>query len=121
MRIERSTIEGILLLTPTKHSDDRGFFSEVFRSDVFAAEGIQATFVQDSHALSAQRGILRGLHFQAAPHAQGKLIRCSRGAILDRLSTFDTLRQRTAATWPPKSPPRIGGRSGSRRGSPMVI
>jgi dTDP-4-dehydrorhamnose 3,5-epimerase len=83
MRIERSTIEGILLLTPTKHSDDRGFFSEVFRSDVFAAEGIQATFVQDNHALSAQRGILRGLHFQAAPHAQGKLIRCSRGAILD--------------------------------------
>ncbi|HXQ29101.1 MAG TPA: dTDP-4-dehydrorhamnose 3,5-epimerase [Gemmatimonadales bacterium] len=83
MRIERLAIKDILSLTPTKHGDERGFFSEVFRSDVLAAEGVQATFVQDNHALSAQPGVLRGLHFQAPPHAQGKLVRCTHGAILD--------------------------------------
>ena len=73
----------MLSLLPTQHSDQRGFFSEVYRGDVFAAHGHTEPFVQDSHVFSAHRGVLRGLHFQLGPSAQGKLVRCTRGAILD--------------------------------------
>jgi dTDP-4-dehydrorhamnose 3,5-epimerase len=83
MQIERLEIPDLLLVTPRKHSDQRGFFSETFRADVFAGSGAEASFVQDNHVLSMQKGVLRGLHFQTPPHAQGKLIRCTRGAILD--------------------------------------
>jgi dTDP-4-dehydrorhamnose 3,5-epimerase len=83
MKIERLEIADMLLLTPTRLGDSRGFFSETFRADGFAAHGVDATFVQDNHAFSAKKGVLRGLHFQVPPHAQGKLVRCTRGAILD--------------------------------------
>lgn len=83
MKIELLQIADVLLLTPTRHGDSRGFFSETFRADAFADYGVDATFVQDNHAFSAQKGVLRGLHFQVPPHAQGKLVRCTRGAILD--------------------------------------
>jgi dTDP-4-dehydrorhamnose 3,5-epimerase len=83
MKIELLEIADVLLLTPTRHGDSRGFFSETFRADAFADYGVDATFVQDNHAFSAQKGVLRGLHFQVSPHAQGKLVRCTRGAILD--------------------------------------
>ena len=71
------------LITPTRHGDQRGFFSEVFRRDAFAANGVTADFVQDNHAYSQAVGVLRGLHYQTPPSAQGKLVRCARGAILD--------------------------------------
>jgi dTDP-4-dehydrorhamnose 3,5-epimerase len=83
MKIERLEIADILMVTPARHGDSRGFFSETFRADAFAKHGVDATFVQDNHAFSAQKGVLRGLHFQVAPRAQGKLVRCTRGAILD--------------------------------------
>jgi dTDP-4-dehydrorhamnose 3,5-epimerase len=83
MLIERVSIDDLLLLVPTKRSDSRGFFSEVYRRDVLAAEGVQAEFVQDNHVFSAERGTLRGLHFQTPPKVQGKLVRCTHGAILD--------------------------------------
>jgi dTDP-4-dehydrorhamnose 3,5-epimerase len=83
MQIERLKIPDLLLVTPTKHGDQRGFFSEIFRADVLAGFGVEASFVQDNHVHSTQRGVLRGLHYQTQPHAQGKLIRCPRGAILD--------------------------------------
>jgi dTDP-4-dehydrorhamnose 3,5-epimerase len=83
MQIERLEIADVLLVTPIKHGDQRGFFSETYRSDVFAASGVDARFVQDNHVRSTQKGVLRGLHFQTPPHAQGKLVRCTRGAILD--------------------------------------
>jgi dTDP-4-dehydrorhamnose 3,5-epimerase len=83
MKIDRLEIEDVLLVTPIKHGDSRGFFSETFRADAFADHGVDATFVQDNHAYSAQKGVLRGLHFQVPPRAQGKLVRCTRGAILD--------------------------------------
>ena len=83
MKIDRLAIEDLLLVTPTKHGDPRGFFSETFRADVFAHHGVDAPFVQDNHAFSSQKGVLRGLHFQVPPHPQGKLVRCIRGAILD--------------------------------------
>ena len=83
MHIEALELPGVVLMTPRRHGDDRGFFSEVFRDDVAAAFAPGLRFVQDNHAYSAQRGVLRGLHYQTPPHAQGKLVRCTRGAILD--------------------------------------
>ena len=83
MRVERFNIEGIFSIIPMKRADHRGFFSETYSRDALAAEGVAADFVQDNHVYSAKAGVLRGLHFQIPPRAQGKLIRCTRGAIWD--------------------------------------
>ncbi len=83
MLIERLSIEDIFALVPMKRVDQRGFFSETYRSEIFSSQGIGANFVQENHVYSAERGVLRGLHFQIPPRAQGKLVRCIRGAILD--------------------------------------
>jgi dTDP-4-dehydrorhamnose 3,5-epimerase len=83
VKIERLEISDILLFTPVVHADDRGFFSETFRADVAAEQGIAMQFVQDNYVYSRRRGVLRGLHFQTPPRAQGKLVRCVRGSILD--------------------------------------
>ncbi len=81
--IHRFAIEGPVLIIPKRFGDARGFFSETYNSDDFAKAGITATFVQDNHSLSAERGTVRGLHFQAPPWAQDKLVRVTRGSILD--------------------------------------
>jgi dTDP-4-dehydrorhamnose 3,5-epimerase len=83
MLIERLSIEDIFAIVPMKRVDQRGFFSETYRSEILSSQGIGANFVQENHVYSAERGVLRGLHFQIPPHAQGKLVRCIRGAILD--------------------------------------
>lgn len=83
MKIETLDIPGLLLIEPTRHGDSRGFFSETFRADKFEAAAGAVRLVQDNHSLSAERGTVRGLHFQKAPRAQGKLVRVTRGAILD--------------------------------------
>jgi dTDP-4-dehydrorhamnose 3,5-epimerase len=83
MQIERLNIADLLLIAPTKQADRRGFFSETYRSDVLASVGVRSEFIQDNHVYSADRGVLRGLHFQIPPRAQGKLVRCTRGSILD--------------------------------------
>jgi dTDP-4-dehydrorhamnose 3,5-epimerase len=83
LQIERLEIPDVLSILPAQHGDQRGFFSEIYRADLFAAHGLTQPFVQDNHVFSAHRGVLRGLHFQLAPSAQGKLVRCTRGAILD--------------------------------------
>jgi dTDP-4-dehydrorhamnose 3,5-epimerase len=80
--IQPTEIAEILLLSPSRHGDDQGV-SETSRSDVFANFGIKGVFVQDNHVRSTQKGVVRGLHYQTPPRAQGKLIRCTRGAILD--------------------------------------
>lgn len=82
MRMIELSIPGVYLVTPQKHGDDRGFFCETFRSDLFA-QIANTDFVQDNHVRSRSKGVVRGLHFQIPPKAQGKLIRCVRGAILD--------------------------------------
>ncbi|MGL5137658.1 MAG: dTDP-4-dehydrorhamnose 3,5-epimerase, partial [Beijerinckiaceae bacterium] len=83
MKFERFDIPDLLLIEPSRHGDERGFFSEVFRADLFEAEVGPVRFVQDNHSRSAARGTIRGLHFQKEPKAQGKLVRVTRGAILD--------------------------------------
>jgi dTDP-4-dehydrorhamnose 3,5-epimerase len=76
-------IPGLLLFTPKRFGDDRGFFSEVWREDIFRQHAGEIRLVQDNHSLSAKRGTLRGLHFQKPPAAQGKLVRVTRGRVLD--------------------------------------
>ncbi len=83
MNFTRFDIEGPCLIEPGRIGDERGFFSETFRLDRFTAEIGPVSFVQDNHSRSALRGTLRGLHYQKEPRAQGKLVRVTRGAILD--------------------------------------
>ena len=83
LEIRKFFIEGPLLITPKRFGDARGFFSETYNAKMFADAGIALTFVQDNHSLSAERGTVRGLHFQAPPHAQAKLVRVTRGRIFD--------------------------------------
>ena len=71
------------MLEAVQHEDQRGFFMEVFRQQYLEERGISETFVQDNHAYSAKKGVLRGLHYQAPPGAQSKLVRVIRGAIQD--------------------------------------
>jgi dTDP-4-dehydrorhamnose 3,5-epimerase len=73
----------LFLLSPTRNKDSRGFFGETYNLRRYAAQGIAVEFVQDNQSLSHSVGTLRGLHFQAPPAAQGKLVRCGRGAIFD--------------------------------------
>ncbi|KQO76263.1 dTDP-4-dehydrorhamnose 3,5-epimerase [Rhizobium sp. Leaf262] len=83
MRFLEMPIKGVVLLIPNRISDDRGYLSETFRTDIFKENVCPADFVQDNQSLSAQVGTVRGLHFQLAPRAQGKLVCCVAGAILD--------------------------------------
>ena len=83
MQVEDTAIPAVKIVTPKKHGDARGFFSEVFNKSAFAALGLDLEFVQDNHSFSAAAGTLRGLHFQIPPFAQDKLIRVGRGRILD--------------------------------------
>jgi dTDP-4-dehydrorhamnose 3,5-epimerase len=83
MNVVKTTIEGVLILEPKVFGDERGFFIESFNQAVFdEAVGHHVEFVQDNHSRSS-KGVLRGLHFQKAPHAQGKLVRAVRGSVFD--------------------------------------
>ncbi len=83
MKVERLAIPDVILLTPPRFGDHRGFFSEVFKLGAFAEAGVDLAFVQDNQSLSRERGVIRGLHCQVAPHPQGKLVRVLKGAIWD--------------------------------------
>lgn len=82
MEITTTPIEGLLVLQPKIWKDDRGYFFESFRADVFSRLNIDVNFVQDNQSLS-QKGTIRGLHFQVAPNEQGKLVRVVQGRVLD--------------------------------------
>ncbi|WP_306120779.1 MULTISPECIES: dTDP-4-dehydrorhamnose 3,5-epimerase [unclassified Roseitalea] len=81
--IEKPPIPELRVIVSTRFGDERGFFCEVWNKASFAEAGIEADFVQDNHSLSRSAGTIRGLHFQAPPHAQAKLVRCGRGRLLD--------------------------------------
>ncbi len=83
MKAERLAIPDVILITPPKFGDARGFFSETFNAPRFAEAGISLPFLQDNQSLSAKRGTIRGLHCQLPPHAQGKLVRVTKGAVWD--------------------------------------
>lgn len=83
MIVKHTDISDVLLIVPKRFVDDRGFFSECYNFKDYQAHGIDQEFIQDNHSLSRQEGTVRGLHFQAPPRAQAKLVRCGRGSIFD--------------------------------------
>jgi len=83
MKVTRTALEGVLILEPKVFGDERGFFMESFNQKTFNdVVGCEVTFVQDNHSRSA-KGVLRGLHYQREPHAQGKLVRVTQGSVFD--------------------------------------
>jgi dTDP-4-dehydrorhamnose 3,5-epimerase len=83
MDVETTALEGVLILTPKRYGDGRGFFMESYNRSTFAnVTGLDIEFIQDNHSRSA-KGVLRGLHFQLPPHAQSKLVRVVQGEIFD--------------------------------------
>ena len=83
MNVKPLELPEVLVLTPKRFADERGFLSETYNERLWHEHGIDLRFVQDNHSHSAQPGTVRGLHYQVPPHAQGKLVRVTRGAILD--------------------------------------
>jgi dTDP-4-dehydrorhamnose 3,5-epimerase len=83
MQVDDTAIPAVKIVTPKRHGDSRGFFSEVYNRSLWREAGVDYDFVQDNHSFSAQIGVIRGLHFQTAPFAQDKLVRVVRGRILD--------------------------------------
>lgn len=83
MEVVSFNISDVKLFIPRHIGDERGYFAETFRADVFARHVGDLAFVQDNESLSAKAGTIRGLHFQSNPHAQGKLVRCTAGALFD--------------------------------------
>ena len=83
VEITQTALSGVLLIVPPRFGDERGFFSESWNSKTLRAHGVTTEFVQDNHYLSSVNGTLRGLHFQAPPSAQAKLVRCGRGSLFD--------------------------------------
>jgi dTDP-4-dehydrorhamnose 3,5-epimerase len=83
LRVDKTGLDGVLVIIPARHSDARGFFSETYNRAAFSGIGIDRDFVQDNHSLSRVPGTVRGLHFQVSPFAQAKLVRVLRGAICD--------------------------------------
>lgn len=83
MNVIKTEIEDVLILEPKVFGDERGFFMESFNQKIFnEIVGKEINFVQDNHSRSV-KGVVRGLHFQAAPYAQGKLVRCVAGEVFD--------------------------------------
>ncbi len=83
MEVSKLKIEDVVLITPRRFGDDRGYFSETFKDEWFRNNVEDVTFVQDNQSLSVTSGTLRGLHYQLEPFAQGKLVRCIAGSIFD--------------------------------------
>jgi dTDP-4-dehydrorhamnose 3,5-epimerase len=83
MLVEPLQIPDVKLITPERLYDERGFLSETYNRQRLGEAGIDADFVQDNHSFSSIKNVVRGLHFQVSPHAQGKLVRVIRGAIFD--------------------------------------
>lgn len=83
MKVTATVLPDVLLIEPARFGDNRGFFSESWNKERMAEHGISVDFVQDNHSLSSAVGTVRGLHFQAPPKAQAKLVRCGRGLLFD--------------------------------------
>ena len=83
MKVHPTDLPDVLIMEPARYGDARGWFSETFNASRMAAAGLDMHWVQDNHSMSAAAGTVRGLHYQCPPHAQDKLVRCTKGEILD--------------------------------------
>ena len=81
--VQQTPLTGVAVITPSRLADHRGFFSESYSIQALASHGITTSFVQDNHTISMVHGAIHGPQFQAPPRAQGKLVRCGRGALFD--------------------------------------
>jgi len=83
MRFSETPLPGVIVIEPERFADDRGWFARSFDRDEFAARGMNPEIVQANVSFNARAGTLRGMHYQAEPHGESKLVRCVRGAIFD--------------------------------------
>src|ERR671914_732183 len=83
MILKETHIAGAFVVAPERFADERGFFERVWSEQEFAARGVTARFVEGNASRNPRRGTLRGLHYQAAPHGQAKLVRCTHGRVFD--------------------------------------
>ena len=83
MNFIKTELEGVYIVEPKVFGDSRGWFMESYSAKVFQEHGLNYNFVQDNHSFSATKGTLRGIHFQKGDSAQAKLVRCSKGAVID--------------------------------------
>lgn len=83
MKVIQTEIKDVLIIEPDILKDNRGWFFESYNKEKFKDASIDINFIQDNHSFSIAKGTLRGLHFQNSPHSQSKLVRCTRGAVLD--------------------------------------
>lgn len=83
MNIMRTELDGVFILEPKVFGDDRGWFTESWSKRTLETAGLTFEFFQDNHSYSAEKGVLRGIHFQNHPYSQAKLVRCVKGAVLD--------------------------------------
>jgi dTDP-4-dehydrorhamnose 3,5-epimerase len=83
LRFQETKLAGAFLIDIERLEDARGFFARTFSRDLFEQQGIHSTFVQSNVSFNPWKGTLRGLHYQAAPHAEAKLVRCTQGAVFD--------------------------------------
>lgn len=83
MEVRETELPGVLILEPARHGDARGFFAESWSRRTMETAGLNIEFVQDNLSLSREAGTIRGLHYQSQPHAQAKLVSCTRGSITD--------------------------------------
>lgn len=83
MRFRETSIEGVWVIDPERHADERGFFARTWDTEEFRARGLNGRVVQCSVSFNNARGTLRGLHYQQAPHQEAKLVRCTAGTIFD--------------------------------------
>lgn len=83
LEVQKTDIDGVLILTPKRWGDARGFFVETWNAERYRQAGVSQVFVQDNHSYSADAGTVRGLHYQSPPRAQGKLVRVMRGSVID--------------------------------------
>ena len=83
MKVTKTKLPGVLIIEPDVFGDHRGYFMETYSSEKYKQIGVDSTFVQDNMSYSAQKGTLRGLHFQNNPMAQAKLVSCSQGSVID--------------------------------------
>lgn len=83
MKFTTTDLEGVYIIEPKIFGDHRGWFTETYNKDIFKTNNIELDFIQDNHSFSANKGTLRGLHYQLNPKAQTKLVRCTKGEIFD--------------------------------------
>lgn len=83
MVTKETKLKGAFVIKPERFADERGFFAPLWSEQVLVALGVEGRFVEGNASFNQRRGTLRGMHYQAAPHAQAKLVRCTRGAVFD--------------------------------------